>query len=137
MTAYIDASVLLRVLLNESEKLKSVVEYQDLISSELLRLECMRVLYRYRMTGHFSDQSLGKKITEANELFDEISLIPVTRLILQRATMPTPTILGTLDSLHFASAQVWMERKNATLTMLTHDEQLKSACLAVGIAVEG
>lgn len=137
MTGYVDSSVLLRILLREPGKLAGIKNYDELISSELIYVECMRVLYRYRMTGVFTDEELGERVGQANTLLEEISIVPLTHLVLQRASLPTPTILSTLDAIHFVTAQLWQERQNKELTLLSHDKQLQAAAHAIGIKAIG
>ena len=56
--------------------------------------------------------------------------------ILVRATEPFPTLLGTLDAIHLASALLAREQLPG-LTFATHDPALGTAAMAVGFAVAG
>ena len=132
---YIDSSVLLRLLLKEPGKMLALDGFERLISSELLRVECLRVLYRYRLTGQFSDDRLAEHITLFHQLLDEISIIPLSPLVIQRACLPSPTVLGTLDAIHFVTAQLWQENQNQGLVLLTHDVQLQTAGRSVGMKI--
>lgn len=133
--AYIDASVAIRILLSELGRLDS--SGYKLIASELLHVECMRVLHRHRLTGAIDDSVLGEKVSQLNALIDELDIIPVSRLILAKASHPMPTVLGTLDAIHLATAQLWQERRNEPVTILTHDNQFQAAARALGMAVKG
>ena len=55
MVGYLDSSVLLRYILLGDSGLKQVFEGDGVISSELLEIECKRVLYRYRLQGNLDD----------------------------------------------------------------------------------
>ena len=62
--------------------------------------------------------------------------MPLNRAVLHRAADPFPTVLGTRDAIHLASALLWMEEKGEPLTFLTHDAQLAIAARACGLDVE-
>ena len=49
MRAYVDSSVVLRVALGEADKLTEWTRITDPISSELIRIECLRTLDRAKM----------------------------------------------------------------------------------------
>lgn len=62
MIAYVDASVLLRIVLSEPGAL---AEWEDLepISSELIRVECLRVIDRLRLLGAITDEVVAERRT--------------------------------------------------------------------------
>ena len=60
-----------------------------------------------------------------------------SRPILVRASEPFPTPLGTLDTMHLATALVWRDRTQQDLIMATHDGGLAIAARAYGIDVLG
>ena len=57
--------------------------------------------------------------------------------VLDRASQPMPTELGTLDAIHLATALLWKEMAGAQLTMATHDESLGLSAKAHGLSVVG
>jgi len=62
--------------------------------------------------------------------------VPLSRAVLNRAADPFPTVLGTLDAIHLASALLWIEEKGEALTLVTHDQQLAIAARACGLDVQ-
>lgn len=136
MTGYIDSSVLLRILFREKGKLTTIRKYTCLVSSELLRVECFRVLYRYRLLQQVSDEALGELTVLANDFIDEVNIVPLSSVILRRASLPLPVVLGTLDTIHFVTAQLWQEH-HEDITLLTHDSQLQTAAKSVGMKTLG
>ena len=70
------------------------------------------------------------------EAIDSLSLIPLTRLVLERAAEPFPTLVGSLDAIHLASALLVREQYDELL-FATHDRQLAVAARAMGLSVEG
>jgi hypothetical protein len=57
--------------------------------------------------------------------------------VLNRATEPLPTPLGTLDALHLATALVWRDRMGTAPVVVTHDAALALAARAFGFEVRG
>jgi hypothetical protein len=57
--------------------------------------------------------------------------------ILDRASQPMPTELGTLDAIHLATALLWKEMTAAPITMATHDAALGLSAKAHGLSVVG
>ncbi len=58
MICYVDSSVLLRFLLTGDKTLAKALEFEVVGSSELIRIECNRVLSRYRLEGLIDDIEL-------------------------------------------------------------------------------
>jgi predicted nucleic acid-binding protein len=65
-----------------------------------------------------------------------LHIIPLSERILARAGEAFPTVIGTLDAIHLATA---LHIRDATGidVFLTHDTQLASAASASGFTVEG
>ncbi|HEU5232447.1 MAG TPA: type II toxin-antitoxin system prevent-host-death family antitoxin [Terriglobales bacterium] len=63
---------------------------------------------------------------------------PVAKIIpIQQAGLRMPTEIGTLGSIHLATALLWRERSNAELVMATHHRRLGIAAQAHGFKVVG
>ncbi len=136
MNAYIDSSVLLRVILGEPERLASWGRIDVAVSSDLIRLECLRTIDRARIQLRLADDAVSRQRANVLEAIDGINLIPLTNLVLDRASEPFPTLLGSLDALHLASALLVRERYDQLL-FATHDHALAMAAHAVGFQVDG
>jgi predicted nucleic acid-binding protein len=54
---YLDTSVILRIVLKESNELRSWNEISHGVTSELSTVECHRVLYRLNASGRLSDSA--------------------------------------------------------------------------------
>jgi predicted nucleic acid-binding protein len=137
MIAYIDSSVLLRVVFSEPDALKEFRKIKGAVSSELLRVECMRTIDRVRVTNRFSDEIYLEYIRRFFLFLDRIDLIPIQREILNRASQPFPTTLGSLDAVHLASAILYREKFSPKLVLTSHDKQLLGAGMASGFQVFG
>jgi predicted nucleic acid-binding protein len=131
----VDSSVVLRVLFGESDPIAGWAEDEP-VSSELLRVESLRVVDRARIRQNLSDQEAARLRSAALELTDSIALVPVTSDILERAAEPFPTTLRTLDAIHLATALA-LRAEYPGLTLATHHGELAVAATALGFPVEG
>ncbi len=89
-----------------------------------------------RIGGRLSDIEIASQFELAREVLARFEEVPIQSQILQRAASAFPTVLGTLDAIHLATALVWVETKNETLTFLTHDVELGIAARACGLEVK-
>jgi predicted nucleic acid-binding protein len=135
--AYLDSSVILRVLLGQPDALAEWKEVETGVASALVEVECLRTLDRLRLMGALSDDELAERRTAAFSLVAAMEVVEVTRTVLARASQPLPTALGTLDALHLASASLWREQTAAELVLATHDAALGRAARASGFRVIG
>ena len=136
MNAYIDSSVLLRVVLGEPEPLASWGRIDQALSSELIRLECLRTIDRARIQLRLGDDAVSRQRADVLEAIDSLSLIPLTTLVLERAAEPFPTLVGSLDAIHLAGALLVREQYG-DLLFATHDQRLAVAARAMGFSVAG
>ena len=136
MNVYIDSSVLLRVLLGEAGRLRIWSRIDAPIASELIRVECLRTIDRARIVLRLDDGEVSERRSAALEAIETFTLIPVTGRILDRAAEPFPTILGSLDAIHLATALLARDRLDG-LSLATHDAELAVAARAVGFRVHG
>ena len=136
MNAYLDSSVLLRVILGEPGRLDAWETIDAGVSSELTRIECLRTIDRARIQLQLADVAVAQHRADVLEALEAIDLIPLEAAILERAAEPFPTLLGTLDALHLASALAVRERFDGLL-FATHDTALGTAARSMGFTVAG
>ncbi len=137
MIAYLDSSVLLRLVLGQAGALAEWREVEAGVASALVEVEALRTLDRVRLRDGWSDREVARRRQAVFSLLDTIELVELTRPVLARAAQPLPTELGTLDAIHLATALLWQEARDRPLTMATHDEALALAARAHGMAVAG
>lgn len=137
MTAYLDASVILRALLGESDSLPAWRTLTSVVASALAEVECLRTLDRLMRTGRLAAEELAERRSAVYRLFEAMDVVDVTPGVLRRAAEPFPTPLGTLDAIHLATALLWREARGSTLAMATHDQALATAARAMGLEVLG
>lgn len=137
MIAYLDASVILRLVLNEPEPLREWPDVHHGVTSALAEVEVMRTLDRLRFANPSLDaQVLAGRREVAYRLLEGLETIEITRVVLARAAQPLPTPLGTLDAIHLVSAMGWREQFEGLL-FATHDVALAAAARASGFEVIG
>lgn len=136
MRAYVDASVVLRVVFGEAERLATWGRIESALSSELLRLECLRTIDRARIRLGLADADVARYRLDALQLIDAMTIVALDRAVLERAAEPFPTTLGSLDAIHLASALLARDQVPG-LRVATHDLALATAATAVGFEVDG
>ncbi|MFC1525431.1 type II toxin-antitoxin system VapC family toxin [Candidatus Latescibacterota bacterium] len=137
MTVYLDTSVVLSRLLGQSNALESWGDWERVYTSVLTRVEFLRVIDRLRLEGEIGDSERVALHRQFGLLWEVCHRIPLTPHILNRAAEPFPTVLGTLDALHLASALALGPDLEEPLVFLTHDQQLARAAESLGLQVEG
>jgi predicted nucleic acid-binding protein len=135
--AYLDSSVVLRLILGQLEALAEWEEVEMGVASALVEVECLRTLDRLRLLGALSDDEVAERRAAVFGLMAATEVVEVTRTVLARASQPMPTALGTLDALHLATALLWREQTGAELALATHDAALGRAARASGFFVIG
>jgi predicted nucleic acid-binding protein len=136
MDAYVDSSVVLRVILGEPDRLRTWARIGRAVSSELLRLECLRTIDRARIRLGLTDDVVSRYRHDVIEACDAITIVPLGGHVLARAAQPFPTLLGSLDAIHMATA-ILVRDQFAGLVMATHDAELARAGRAEGFEIHG
>jgi uncharacterized protein len=136
VNAYVDASVVLRVVFGESGSLAGWTNIERAVSSELVRTECLRAIDRRRVRALMSERDLSRRRAAMLETLDAIEIVPLAPEVLERAGDPFPTSIGTLDAIHLASALA-IRDEVPNLVFATHDAQLALAASAMGFDVHG
>lgn len=137
MIVYVDASVILRVVMGQRDALKEWREVETGVASELVEVECLRTLDRLRLRGGITEDELAVRRHAVFGILEELEVVELTRSVLTRASQPFPTSLGTLDAIHLATALLWREHTRKDLPLATHDDALGKAARAFGLTVLG
>ena len=136
MTVYVDTSVVLRILLREPNPVGIWGQWNKAYSSELWRVEALRTVDRLRLTHEISDSEVAELVHEIQIVHETFAIHPVTNQIFRRASETFPTVVGTLDAIHLATALSIREIANIDC-LLTHDSQLATAGRSLGFEVNG
>ena len=137
MIAYVDSSVVLRVVLGQPGRLAEWKSIVTGVASGLVEVECLRTLDRLRVAGNLSADDVAVRREAVFRVLEGLELVELTRAVLHRAAQPMPAPLGTLDAIHLATAEMWREAKGKELLVATHDQALALAARASGFRVAG
>ena len=136
MIVYVDTSVVLRILLHEPNPVGNWGQWNKAYSSALWRVEALRTVDRLRLTHEISDTEVAELVRDIQMTHETFAIHPVTNQLCQRASESFPTVVGTLDAIHLATALSVREIDNVDL-LLTHDSQLGTAARSLGFDVMG
>ena len=137
MIAYLDSSVLLRVVLRQRDALPDWQRVERGVASALVEVECLRTLDRLRLAAGLTDREISRRREAVFRVLDAVEIVELTRPVLSRAAQPMPTALGTLGAIHLATALLWRESRGDDLVFATHDAALGLAARASGVPVIG
>jgi predicted nucleic acid-binding protein len=135
--AYVDSSVVLRVVLGQPGKLAEWKSIVTGVASGLVEVECLRTLDRLRVAGKLSADDAAVRREAVFHILEGLEVVELTRAVLHRAAQPMPGPLGTLDAIHLATAEMWREAKGKELLVATHDRALALAARGSGFRVAG
>ena len=92
MVAYLDPSVLLRHILLGAEPIRHALAFPRVVSSELIEIECRRVLHRYGLDGELGVEALAVARERLDAVRPGIDLLELSTQIKQRAMDPFPRL---------------------------------------------
>jgi predicted nucleic acid-binding protein len=133
---YIDASILLRIVLGQSDALREWRDADRGVSSARITTECLRTLNRLRVRAKLPDKEAAAR-RAAISISDRLAGNRGGRFCSAGARRTADAHkLGTQDAIHLATALLWRESFGAGLAMATHDS-LANAARAHGMEVVG
>ena len=132
MIVYLDTSVVLRALLAQPRRLSVWGQWEAAYSSELMGIECRRVIDRLRLEGLFDDEQLARTLERLIQIEKTIRRIRLARSIGHAASQTMPTVVKTLDAFHLVSAVAIRDRRHIEVLFATHDRQQATAARSLG-----
>jgi predicted nucleic acid-binding protein len=135
--AYIDSSVVLRVVLGQAGRLEEWEKIETGVMSALTEVECLRTFDRQRLRSTLSDSEITNVREALFRSLGKAFVVELDRAVLTRAAQSFATVLGTLDAIHLATALLWRDREAPDLVFATHDGALATAARAQGMSVVG
>lgn len=136
MTAYVDTSVLLRIVLGEPAPLREWRSIEVALTSELTRVEALRTIDRARLELRLADDEVAERRALVLGTLDGFHVARLDRTVLDRAAEPFPTLLRTLDAVHLATALL-SRSAHEDLVFATHDGAQATAARSLGFRVIG
>lgn len=136
MKAYVDTTVVLRVVLGEPGALPEWQSIDVAMVSELLRVEALRTIDRARIQLQLSNEEVASRREAVFAILGACHVARVDGAVLERAAEPFPTLVRTLDAIHLATALL-IRTEHEDLVFTTHDRQLAAAARSVGFKVLG
>lgn len=136
MNVYLDTSIVLRILLREANPTALWGKWEKAYSSTLWRVEALRTIDRLRLSHEINDIEVADLVRDVQTIHETLEIYPLNDRILQRAAETFPTVVGTLDAIHLASAISIRDAYPIDL-LLTHDSQLAIAARSLGFQVAG
>ena len=134
MVGYLDSSVLLQHILLGDAGIKQVLACDRVISSELLEIECRRVLHRYRMQGNLDDSRYIEALERLERVIAGVSILLLSLKVKKRASEAFPIIIKTLNALHLASALMFQAARPAEyLLIFSYDVGMNRCAKALGL----
>ncbi len=140
MIAYLDSSVLLRIVLREPNPLAEWEQLTAGVTSTLTRVETARTLDRDRVIGIRGDVEVYEKTAEIADILSRVDTIPIEASVLDEAARSLTVVVGTLDAIHLASAILFRASQRddeRPILFATHDKQLATAARAMHFEVIG
>ena len=141
MTAYLDSSVVLDYVLEGGVTIHHVTGHPAVVSSELLEIECRRVLARARLEQHLGDEEVVEATTRLEAVLERTTLLAINEEVKRRAMGSFPLPIRTLDALHLATADIFIRNRQlnptAGLIVWSMDLQMIRCARAMGLAVGG
>lgn len=139
MVAYLDSSVVLRHILLGELTIHHAFACPRVVSSELLEIECRRVLHRYRLNGDLGDDGLIAAADRLDSVLEGLSIVELTSTVKSRAMAAFPVAVKTLDALHLATAVVFKEAyldsgSDEAIVVFSHDATMNRCARALGLA---
>lgn len=137
MIAYLDSSVILRVVLRQPARLPEWNKIAKGVVSRLAEVECMRTMDRLRLAGNLTIEQSAHGREAIYNVLEGLDLVELTSSVLHRAAQPMVAPLGTLDAIHLATAELWRETRGQEIVFATHDRALGLGARASGFKVIG
>lgn len=140
MIAYIDASVLLRVVLTQDNPLEEWNDLEGGVASSLLAVEGYRTLDQLWHRNELTDSELAEKRVLFTTFIPHLEIQPLDERVLELAAQPLPTSLATLDAIHLATAMLYRAGQppdERPIVFATHDVALARAAKAMHFDVIG
>jgi predicted nucleic acid-binding protein len=138
--AYVDSSVVVRIVLQQPNPLQEWSSIDLAVSSDLVRIECFRAVERLWRQHALDDAEFEQKRADVAALLANMTLVEIDRRSVARAAEPFPSYIATLDAIHLAAAIEYRRAQPANerpLVFATQDVALAKAAATMHFEVIG
>jgi len=136
MKGILDSSVVLRFLLNRDESLREAQTLSWVGASDLLFVECHRVLERARLQGELDGNQYAEALDWLRTFFDGINFLGIDGAVVRKAARSYPIPLKTLDAIHLATLEIIADDDDPRdWCMVSTDATLARAARLLGFEV--
>lgn len=135
--AYVDSSVILRLILGEPGAYRHLHQLEKIYSSILTRVEVMRTLDRLRLHHQWPDAEVALRVSLYGKMESHIHVVDISTGVMERSAGSFPTPIRTLDALHAATFLRLTEELKGRWEFITHDLQQAHAITALGHTARG
>ena len=127
--------MVLRFLLKGDESLACAKDMEWVGASELLYIECHRVLERARVQRELNESRHAEALTWLVNFFSGLDFIPIDGRVVRKAARPYPVLLKTLDAIHLATLETACgDDDPRSWCMVTVDGALAQSARSIGFA---
>ncbi len=137
MIAYVDSSVLMRIVMQQPDRLADLTSFDERVTSRLSQAECLRTLDKARLVDGLGADDMVQRAALVHRLMRQMRRVAVSRSVLDRAGDAFPLPMRALDAIHLATALQIRDRGRDDLVFATHDRMQGSTALALGFEVIG
>jgi predicted nucleic acid-binding protein len=140
LTAYVDSSVLLRIVLEQQNPLPEWNAIDVGVVSALVPLEVTRTLERLWLQRELSEMEMHAKAEAAGEMLNRMIVLELDQRVIDVASQSFLKPLATLDSLHLASVLLYRQAQQddeSAIVLTTHDRQLAEVARSLNLHVLG
>lgn len=132
MVAYLDSSVVLQHVLLGEIAIEHALAYPRRVASELLEIECRRVIQGCRLTGELGDEGLADAVDRLSHVLTAVDLLDLSTDVKRRAMEAFPVVVRTLDAAHLATALL-VDRPDDRVAVFSLDEGMNRCARALGL----
>ncbi|MBT3276041.1 MAG: PIN domain-containing protein [Spirochaetales bacterium] len=135
MVAYLDSSVVLQHILMGDEGIRQFLACDSIISSELIEIECKRVVHRYRLKAELDDSGFLEALDRIDKVLSGLSILHLSDSVKKRSAEAFPIVVKTLDALHLSSAIAFVnEHPGESILVFSYDQSFNRSARALGFS---
>ncbi len=107
MITYLDSSVILDRIVDAPGAAELWRSIERTVTSVISETECLRTMDRFRLAGRMDETALVRARESLFRILESGEIIALGRGVLDRASLPMPIPVKTLDAIHLAFPAQW------------------------------